>query len=99
MKVVHGLWLLATGEDARLAEGEGATTNRFDRLSQRSIDEFIGMCASNRGAAEVFMGVNMLVKPATALFAPSLAFKVRRRMIRREKPQGRPTDPIPTLMK
>ena len=97
MKVVHGPWLLATGEDSRLPQVEGATTSRFDRLSQRYIDEFIWLCASDLHAAEVFMGVNMLVKPATALFAPSLAFKVMRRMIRPVPLRGKPTDRIPAL--
>jgi 2-polyprenyl-6-methoxyphenol hydroxylase-like FAD-dependent oxidoreductase len=97
MKVVRGPWLLATGEDSRLPEVKGATNSRFDRLSQRYIDEYIWLCASDLHAAEVFMGVSMLVKPATALFAPSLAFKVMRRMLRPVPPNGKPTDPIPSL--
>jgi 2-polyprenyl-6-methoxyphenol hydroxylase-like FAD-dependent oxidoreductase len=97
MKVVRGPWLLATNEDSRLPHVEGVTTNRFDRLSQRYIDEFVWLCVSDPKAAEVFMGVNMLVKSPTTMFAPSLAFKVMRRMIRPIPPNGRPTDPIPPL--
>ena len=76
---------------------EGATTSRIDRLLQRYIDEFIWLCASDPQAAAAFMGVNMLIKPATTLFAPSLAFKVMRRMIRPVPLKGKPTDPIPAL--
>jgi hypothetical protein len=37
------------------------------------------------------------MKPATAMFAPGLAFKVMQRLIRPVSPNGKPTDPIPAL--
>jgi 2-polyprenyl-6-methoxyphenol hydroxylase-like FAD-dependent oxidoreductase len=97
MKVVRGPWLMATNEDSRLPQVEGATTSRFDQIYQRYIDEFIWLCGSDPHALEVFMGVTQLIKPPTAMFAPALALKVMRRMIKHEQPQGKASDPIPSL--
>ncbi|CAG0927544.1 Putative epoxidase LasC [Thermoflexales bacterium] len=97
MKVVRGPWLMATNEDSRLPHVEGATNSRVDRIAQRYLDEFIWLCGRDPQALEVFMGVSQLMKPATALFAPTLAFKVLRRMARHEQPQGTARDPIPIL--
>ncbi len=97
MKIVRAPWLMATNEDLRLPHVEGAAAGRFDRIYQRYIDEYIWLCSSDPHAAEVFMGVTQLIKPPTAMFAPTLAFKVMRRMIKRERPQGKASDPIPSL--
>ena len=97
MKVVRNPWLMATNEDARLPHAEGAIPSRFDKLNQRYVDEFIWMCGTDPQALEVFMGVSQLIKPPTAMFAPTLAFKVMRRMLRPVPPQGKATDPIPQL--
>jgi 2-polyprenyl-6-methoxyphenol hydroxylase-like FAD-dependent oxidoreductase len=96
-KTVRGPWLMATNEDSRLPHAEGSTPTRFDRLNQRYIDEFIWMCGTDPQALEVFMGVSQLIKPPTALFTPTLAFKVLRRMIKPVPPQGKASDPIPSL--
>ena len=97
MKVVRGPWLMATTEDLRLAHVEGALPSRFESLYQRYIDEFVWLCGSDPQAAEAFMGVTQLIKPPTAMFAPTLALKVMRRMIQRERPQGKASDPIPVF--
>jgi 2-polyprenyl-6-methoxyphenol hydroxylase-like FAD-dependent oxidoreductase len=97
MKTVRGPWLMATNEDSRLPHVEGATPSRFDKISQRYIDEFIWMCGTDPQALEVFMGVSQLIKPPTAMFAPTLALKVMRRMIKRVPPQGKANDPIPAI--
>ncbi len=98
MKVVRGPWLMATNEDSRLPHVKGATPGRLDKIYQSYIDEFIWMCGTDPRALEVFMGVTQLVKPPTAMFAPTLAFKVMRRRIRRVPPQGRASDPIPAFV-
>jgi 2-polyprenyl-6-methoxyphenol hydroxylase-like FAD-dependent oxidoreductase len=97
LKVVRNPWLMATNEDSRLPHAEGGTPSRFDRLNQRYIDEFIWMCSTDPRALEVFMGVTQLIKPPTAMFTPTLAFKVMRRLIKRVPPQGKATDPIPAF--
>jgi hypothetical protein len=96
-KVVRGPWLMATNEDSRLPHVKGATTSRFDQIYQRYIDEFIWLCGNDPQALEVFMGVTQLIKPPTAMFAPTLAFKVMRRILRHEQLTGKASDPIPTL--
>ena len=97
MSVVRGPWLMATNEDSRLPHVEGTTPSRFDRLNQRYIDEFIWLCADDRHALDTFMGVSQLMKSPAAMFAPTLAAKVMRRMIQHVPPQGRASDPIPVL--
>jgi 2-polyprenyl-6-methoxyphenol hydroxylase-like FAD-dependent oxidoreductase len=97
MKVVRSPWLMATNEDSRLPHVEGASSSRFDTVYQRYIDEFIWMCGTDPRALEVFMGVTQLTKSPTAMFAPALALKVMRRLIRREPPQGKASDPIPVF--
>jgi hypothetical protein len=97
LKVVRGPWLMATNEDSRLPHVEGAIPSRFDKINQRYIDEFIWLCGTDPQALDVFMGVSQLIKPPTAMFAPTLAFKVMRRMIKRVLPQGKATDPIPAF--
>ena len=88
---------MATNEDSRLPHVEGATPRRFDKIYQRYIDEFIWLCVTDPQALEVFMGVTQLIKPPTAMFAPTLAFRVMRRLIRRVPPQGKASDPIPAF--
>jgi len=97
MKVVRNPWLMATNEDSRLPHVEGAMPSRFDKINQRYIDEFIRMCATDPQALEVFMGVTQMTKPPTAMLAPTLAFKVMRRMIKHVPLQGKATDPIPAI--
>jgi 2-polyprenyl-6-methoxyphenol hydroxylase-like FAD-dependent oxidoreductase len=97
MKAVRGPWLMATNEDSRLPHVEGATPSRIDKIYQRYIDEFIWMCATDPQALDVFMGVTQLIKPPTAMFAPKLAFRVMRRLIRRVPPQGKASDLIPVF--
>jgi hypothetical protein len=88
---------MATNEDLRLRHVEGAASSRFDLILQRYIDEYIWLCVCDPQALEVFMGVTQLIKPPTAMFAPTLAFKVLRRIARRQRPNGKSTDPIPAL--
>lgn len=95
MQVVRGPWLMATNEDSRLPHVEGATSSRFDKLYQRYIDEFIWLCGSDPRALNIFMGVTHLVKPPTAMLAPTMALKVMRRMIRPGPLQGKASDPVP----
>lgn len=97
MGVVRGPWLLATSEDARLPGAEGTQPSRFDRLQQNYADQFIWLACRDPQALSTFMAITHLTAPATAMLQPSLALKVMGRMIRREKPRGQPTDPIPTL--
>lgn len=97
MKVVRNPWLLATNEDSRLPHATGTVPGRLDRINQRYIDEFIWMCGSDPQALEVFMGVTQMIKPPAAMFAPTLAFKVMRRMIKHVPLQGTAGDPIPAL--
>ncbi len=44
------------------------------------------------------LSVKLMKSPLT-MFAPTLAFKVVRRMVRRESLRGKSTEPIPTLTK
>jgi len=99
MGVVRGPWLLATSDDARLPGAEGTSTNRFEKLQQDYADQFIELACRDPHALAIFMAITHLMTSSTAMLRPSLAMKVMGRMIRHEKPQGRPTDPIPTLIK
>lgn len=95
MRVVRDPWLLATNEDARLAGADGTPPGRFDRLQQSYADEFVWLACRDPQALSTFMAITHLIAPATAMLRPSLALKVMGRLIRREKPGGQPSDPIP----
>jgi hypothetical protein len=95
MNVVRAPWLMATNEDSRLPGVQGAMPNRTDKLFQNYVDQVVWLCSSDPFAFETFVGVTHLVRPPAALLHPRIALKVLRRIIRREQPHGRPTDPIP----
>jgi 2-polyprenyl-6-methoxyphenol hydroxylase-like FAD-dependent oxidoreductase len=99
MSVVRGPWLLATSEDARLPGAEGTESSRFDKIQQNYADQFVWLACRDPQALSTFMAITHLIAPSTAMLRPSLALKVMGRMIRREKPRGQPSDPIPTWTK
>lgn len=57
------------------------------------------MCASDALAFETFAAVTRLMRPAGTLLRPRIALKVLGRILRREPPNGKPTDPIPALLR
>jgi flavin-dependent dehydrogenase len=95
MDVVRAPWLMATNEDSRLPGVEGAASGRADKLFQNYVDQVIWLCSTDPFAFEAFMSVTHLIKPPSALLHPHIASRVLRRMLRREQPHGRSTDPIP----
>ncbi len=95
-KVVRLPWLMATNEDSRTpgVEGNDAPTG-FDRFLRRYIDEVLWLTSSDAVTFETFMHVTHLVATPGALMKPHIALGVINRWLRRLKPAGQATDPIP----
>jgi flavin-dependent dehydrogenase len=79
-------WLLATGEDARIAGVQGAPEpGALGRLLQRYVDEIQLNAASDRRTMRRFTEVSQLVRPPIALFDPPVAWQVATGVLRRRR--------------
>lgn len=95
-KVNAGPWLLATGEDFRVSNTDGGKAGFSTRLTHRYMDRVLALSLRDLAVRRVFLEVFGMVKPPTALFAPSIAAKVLGTAIRRGKPLERaPGQPLP----
>jgi 2-polyprenyl-6-methoxyphenol hydroxylase-like FAD-dependent oxidoreductase len=69
-------WMLATGEDFRYPGTEGGRPGRVTRLLHRYMDRVMISATKNPAVHRAFIEVLHLLKPATALFQPSIAIQV-----------------------
>ena len=69
-------WLMATGEDGRWSTTEGAKPGQSDRWVQKYIDRVSVLMQDSPALLKTFAEVVHMVKPPTALFAPSIALQV-----------------------
>jgi 2-polyprenyl-6-methoxyphenol hydroxylase-like FAD-dependent oxidoreductase len=83
-KATAGAWLLATGADLQWPAtiGDAGESSPADHLARWYLDKLLDTVASDDTVRMAFNEVNQLVKPATSLFAPNIAWRVltRRRL-------------------
>ena len=79
-KVTQGAWLLATGADLQWPEtvGSAGKSGPADPLVRWYLDRLLASLGSDETVRMAFNEVNQLVKPATSLFAPGVAWRVLR---------------------
>lgn len=79
-KVTQGAWLLATGADLQWPEtvGDAGGNGPVDRLARWYLDKLLDNLGNDETVRQAFNEVNQLVKPAAALFAPNIAWRVFR---------------------
>ncbi|HZY41724.1 MAG TPA: FAD-dependent monooxygenase [Anaerolineae bacterium] len=95
-KVVRLPWLLATTEDSRVPGVEvNERSGRLDVLLRRYIDEVVWQTSDDAVTFETFMRISHLIAPPGRLMQPHIMLGVIKRWLRRLKPAGQPTDPIP----
>jgi len=98
MDVVREPWRLAANEDVRLPGVGSAPAGRFEKFRHNYADQFVWLACRDPQALATFMAVTHLMAPSSTMLRPSLAMKVMGRMIRREKPNGKASNPIPAIM-
>lgn len=77
-KGTAGAWLLATGADWQWPGTVGAAgkNGSADRLARWYLDKLLDTMGKDDTVRQAFNDVNQLVKPATSLFAPNIAWRV-----------------------
>jgi 2-polyprenyl-6-methoxyphenol hydroxylase-like FAD-dependent oxidoreductase len=75
-KTVSGPWLLATGDDFRYPETEGARRDAMTRLMHRYMDVVMRLANQDPHVFMTFFEVLQLLKPVTALMAPRIIARV-----------------------
>lgn len=75
-RILHTPWLMATGEDGRWSTTEGAKPRWSERLVQKYVDRVSLLMQDSPTLLTAFAEVVHMVKPPTALFAPSILSQV-----------------------
>jgi 2-polyprenyl-6-methoxyphenol hydroxylase-like FAD-dependent oxidoreductase len=83
-------WLMATGEDLRSPETEGARPDLMTRLTHRYTDGVKALIIHDYDAYKTYIDVAHLLKPPTALFRPGILAGVLGQLARRREPQVPP---------
>jgi len=77
-KAVDGAWLMATGEDMRYPETEGATLTFKERLTHTYMNWMISALQHDPILGKAFIDAMNLIKHPISLFNPKLAIRVLR---------------------
>lgn len=82
-RITQGIWLLATSADLEWPGTEGGTMGNspVDRLGRWYIDKLLDATAFDKGVRLVFVAVNQLIQPASALFAPGIFLRVMKQTL------------------
>ena len=82
-KITEGVWLLATSADLEWPGTQGGSVGDrpADRLARWYIDKVVDAMAFDKKVRLVFLGVNQLIKPGTALFAPGIFMRVMKQTL------------------
>lgn len=75
-QILHTPWLMATGEDGRWLTTEGAKPGWSERWVQSYVDRVSVLMQDSPAVLKTFAEVVHMVKPPTALFAPSILLQV-----------------------
>ena len=74
-KVISTPWLMATGEDFRTPTTEGGQPSPLTRLTHRYFDRVLDVAVHEPAIHKRFQEVAQLLRPPSALFAPSVMLK------------------------
>ena len=69
-------WLMATSEDFRVPQTEGAKPGRATRVMHRYMDRVTMAASKNANVFRAFVDVTQLIKPPSALFSPAIVAQV-----------------------
>ena len=75
-KAVNGAWLMATGEDMRYPETEGATLTILDRMIHRYLDMMMEVLPNDSVLCLAFLNTMNLATHPTSLFHPKYVLRV-----------------------
>jgi 2-polyprenyl-6-methoxyphenol hydroxylase-like FAD-dependent oxidoreductase len=93
-RLIASPWQLATSEDARNAEA-GQKIGFGTWLLKTYTDHVLAMVGTDPQVGRAFFDVMHLLKPPTTLFAPAVALKVLRSMLRTREPLRPPAQHQP----
>jgi len=75
-KVIAPAWMMTTTEDLRWSTTEGGTHNLMTRVMHWYTGNILALIPEDEEVYRAFIPVQHMLKPATALFAPSIVAKV-----------------------
>lgn len=81
-KVNEAPWMMATGEDYRYTETVGGSPNLMNRFMHRYMDHVLQLATRSTSVRRVLLRAFNLLVPPTALFKPSILFRVLVQMIK-----------------
>jgi 2-polyprenyl-6-methoxyphenol hydroxylase-like FAD-dependent oxidoreductase len=86
-KVVATSWMMATSEDARWPTTEGRQSDLGTRVLHWYMDQLLELVPERPDIYEVFLHINHMITPPTALFHPRIVAAVLRRAWTRRRAQ------------
>ncbi|HYN88977.1 MAG TPA: FAD-dependent monooxygenase [Ardenticatenaceae bacterium] len=95
-------WAMAIGEDYRYRTTEGVPPGPATKFMRRYVDHVLALCSEDVAVRQVLMEVQNMIRPAPAMFAPGILFRVLRRAARLRMQNGSRIpaphpDPTPVL--
>jgi len=86
-KIIQGVWLLATSADLEWPGTQGGTLGKspVDRFGHWYVEKMLEATASDNEVRLVFVAVNQLIKPASALFAPGIFLRVMKQALLKKR--------------
>ncbi len=86
-KITQGVWLLATSADLEWPGTQGGTLGKspVDRFGRWYVEKMLEATASDKEVRLVFVAVNQLMKPASALFAPGIFLRVMKQALLKKR--------------
>jgi len=89
-KVNKAPWMLATSEDYRYRETDGAGPNAMTKFMHRYMENVLLLATKSVGARSVLLRVFNILAPPTALFQPQVLFRVLLQMLKPARQNGEP---------
>jgi 2-polyprenyl-6-methoxyphenol hydroxylase-like FAD-dependent oxidoreductase len=86
-KITQGAWLLATSADLEWPGTQGGKNSNslLDRFGRWYIDKLLDASAFDKQVRLTFIAVQQLIKPAAALFAPDIFFRVMKQTLMKKR--------------
>lgn len=94
-KVTRAPWLLATGEDYRYRETEGAGPGLMTKFMHRYMEHVLRLATQSVAVREVLLKAFNILAPPSSLFQPRVLFRVLARMLKHENERGVKCGPEP----
>ena len=89
-KVTKAPWMLATSEDYRYHETEGAGPSAMTKFMHRYMENVLLLATKSVGVRSVLLRVFNILAPPTALFQPRVLFRVVLQMLKPARRNGEP---------